>query len=241
MRSTHTLWLGGVLVGGCAGEGGAEAPPLTLAEASEQVTFASTEALGRHRFLATTERVERRSGSEQSRHTEVVEVRWEDWDNFRYRRSVDERPVEEVIVSGGEGWLRRGSSWERVADAEPHRTQLRMSWNAWEQAARLFGDRLSLQRAGTESVQGRPAQRYAVSLGEESMATRPGPRMQGKMTPVSLEGTLWVDEATAVRLTGQLQGTLERDGYEKELRLQLARTEIGASQDIKPPMVGRDE
>jgi len=225
----------------CAGDAVPEAPPLTLAEASEQVTFASTEMLGPHRFLATSTRVESRYDSELSRHEETIEVRWQDWDNFRYERSVDGRSVEAVVVSGGRGWTQRGRSWSSVADAELYRTQLRMTWNAWDQGTRSFGERLALSASEADTVEGRPARRYTVSLAEATVADAPGPRTQGKMDPRSLSGVLWVDEATAVRLMAQLDGVLSRDGYTQELRLQLARTEVGVTQEIEPPVAGKEQ
>jgi hypothetical protein len=236
------LGAGAGLLVGCAGDAEVIENPLTLAEASSQVTFASTEELGAHRFLATRQRTEHRNNSEHSHHVEVVEIRWESWDHFRYTRHVDDRPVEEVVVYDGEGWTRRGEQWRRVSDAEPHRTQLRMSWNAWDQVTALFGEQVTLEAAATESVEGRLARRYTVSLPATLQPSAAGgPRSGGKLEPRSLNGMLWVDEATAVRLTGSLSGVLARDGYTQEHTLQLARTDIGVRQDIKPPHVGRDE
>lgn len=237
-----------LVLGACTPDPSADVvlPPLTQAEASEQVTFASTEQLGPHRFLATIRRVEERAGREVSQHEEVVDIRWESWDRFSHRRLVDGKPVSESVVVDGSAWRRRqGGRWEEGADAETDRQQLRLTWNAWEQAVGPFGDRVILTREGLETVEGRRAIRYAVSLApsvaEQLQQGADGPRRRrptSSFAPTALSGSLWVDEATAVRLTGQVTGTLERGDYKRVTSLQLARTSIGAAQDIEPPEVG---
>lgn len=270
MRAGGRLGVAVLFLGACAAvSGGACAtepsesprtpPPLTLEAASEQVTFASIEQLGPHRSLATLERVESHAGRETSRHTESVDIRWESWDRFQYRRDVDGRPVSESVVSDGQAWHRRqGGRWSLIADPETHRQQLRLTWNAWEQAVGPFGDRMALTRVGLEPVEGRRAIRYTLSLtpsvaeqasssssasssasvvgegGKSSRRRRPSASFE----PTSLSGVVWVDEATAVRLTGQVTGTLARADYTRTLSLQLARTGIGLSQDITPPDLG---
>lgn len=217
-------------------------PQVTLAEASEQVTFASTEALGPHRFVSTWERTEFRSGSEVSHHQEVTEIRWQDWDHFVYRRQVDDRSVEDVVVYHGQAWIARGEQWRSVDDAEPYRTQLRMTWNTWEQVSAMFGDALSLTPEGVETIEERATRRYTVQLSESLSLERTGPQAGNQLKPQKLDGSLWVDEATAVRLIGRLNGVLQRSNYTQEHTLRLARTNIGASQDIQPPnLVGDQE
>lgn len=229
-----------VLLPGCSGEQDV-VPELTLAEASEQVTFASTEALGPHRYQALQERVEYRYGDERSRHAESLEVLWQDWDHFSYQHQVNGQTVESVRVYLGQCWLLRAGEWDAVDDAEPYRTQLRMSWNAWEQVITRFGDRVELTSEGIEPVEGRSAQRYAVSLMEPVAARGSGPRARNTLDPLELQGTLWLDEATAVHLTGRLRGVLGREGYTQEQTVQLARTEIGTLEKIEPPDLGKDQ
>ena len=193
-----------------------------------------------HRYQAIQERVESRHGSERSRHVESLEVLWQDWDHFSYQHQVDGRTVESVHVYLGQGWVQRAGEWDAVDDAEPYRTQLRMSWNAWEQVVARFDERVELTSDGTEQVEGRSARRYTVSLMEPATTRGPGPRAQNAFDPLELEGTLWLDEATAVHLTGRLRGVLGRDGYIQEHTVQLARTQIGTLEKIEPPDLGKE-
>lgn len=212
-----------------------EAPPpevpITLAEASEEVTFASTEAIGTHTFLATTSREEHRRNRVTSSHEEVVEIHWQDWDNFRYRRLVDEQTVSESAVIEGVAYTRKGGAWKKRGDAETYRMQLRTTWNIWDQTLKVFGERVVMEEVGTDTIEGRPARRFSLSLGPESPRRSKATQQE---QPLTLSGTFWVDEATAVRLTGELEGELGREGYRRAVTLKLARTNIGEPQQIRP-------
>lgn len=205
---------------------------VTLAQASEQVTFASVENLGPHTYLATSSRTETRLGRELSHHEEEVEIRWEDWDNFAHQRTVDGRTVSEVIVSEGVAYSRRlGGPWKRRSDAESKRVELKTTWNAWEQSASAFGDQLIMTEVTADEIEEREARHFTLSL---SAIPYEG---DGAIAPLALSGDLWVDEASAVRLIGQLDGVLGSDGYRRQLKLQIARTSIGRAQDITPPEI----
>ena len=207
-----------------------EEPEVTLAEASEKVTFASVETLGAHTYLATSTRVELRRGREMSRHVEVVEIRWQDWDNFSHRRIVDERTVADIVVSDGAAWSRRlGGPWKKKDDAESSRVQLKTTWNSWEQTISSFGDLVVMSEGESEAVEGRLARHYVLSLSELP------PVGDDATQPLALSGDLWVDESSAVRLTGKLEGILGREGYRRQVELQIVRTAIGMPQNIQLP------
>ena len=207
-----------------------EEPEVTLAEASEQVTFASVETLGAHTYLATSTRAEMRRGREISYHEEMVEIRWQDWDNFSHRRSVDERPVADIVVVDGTAWSRRlGGPWKQKGDAESSRVQLKTTWDSWEQTISSFGDLVVMTEGDTEPVEGRAARHYTLSLSDLP------PAGDGATYPLALAGDLWVDEASAVRLTGTLEGSLGREGYRRQVKIQIVRTAIGMPQNITLP------
>jgi hypothetical protein len=207
-----------------------EEPEVTLAEASEKVTFASVEMLGAHTYLATSIRVELRRGREMSRHTEVVEIRWEDWDNFSHRRTVDDRTVADVVVSDGVAWSRRlGGPWKTKDDSESSRVQLKTTWNSWQQTISSFGDLVVMREGESEAVEGRLARHYVISLSDLP------PVGDDATQPLALSGDLWVDESSAVRLTGKLEGVLGREGYRRQVELQIVRTAIGMPQNIELP------
>ena len=81
----------------------------------------------------------------------------------------------------------------------------------------------------TEVVEGRKARRYMLSLSDLP------PAGDAATHPMSLSGSLWVDEGSAVRLTGALEGTLGREGYRRQVKLQVVRTTIGMPQNIEIP------
>ena len=215
-------------------------PPVEqkLAEASEEVIFASVENLGPHLYLSTLVREELRGERLESRHVEAAEILWEDWDNFSHRRLVDGRPVSELVVVEHRAWKRRAAGeWSRKADAEPYRVQLRSSWNAWEQAIAPFQDAIEWESVAIEELEGRETQRYRIFLAE---GEKDAVRSRG-LVPVSLEGEVWVDKATAVRILGEARGELSDDGYRRQFTIKVSRSQIGQEQGISPPGVVKDQ
>jgi len=215
-----------------------ESPEPSLAEVSEEIQFAAIDQLGPHHLLSTIERTDARDGELLSETTESVEIRWQDWDHFEIRRVVDGRLVSATRVSDGRAWVLRGNDdlWRRRDDAEPYRVQLRQTWNTWDQALELFGERVVLTEAGEAVVESRPARKFAVSL---SPPLQVGPRRARRLAqdgqPVELGGWLWLDEATAVRLKAEVSGVHEQGARRREVALNLTRGAIGQWQEVSPP------
>ncbi len=226
------------LLAACSGRGCREEEPAPdLAEVSEQAQFATVEQLGPHHLLATINRKEYRDDELVSSASETLDIRWQDWDHFLLRRLVDGDIVYAVRVVDGRAWLRRGvRRWDAKDDAEPYRLQLRTTWNAWDEALELFRDRIAYKDLGTGVVEGRPARRYAVSLAPaEPVPEKRAKRRASEGGPTALAGTLWVDEATSVRLQAEVMGTWVRGGTRKEITLRLNRSGIGEPQRIRAP------
>jgi hypothetical protein len=207
-------------------------PGQQLAQASEQVIFASVETLGAHLFRSTSTREELRGERLESRHVESVEIRWQDWDNFSQRRLVDGKAVNELIVKDHRAWKKRSSGgWAKKNDAEPYRVQLRSSWNAWDQAISPFKEDIEWLPVSTEELEGRETQRYRLALsardeGEQSSGLR----------AIRLEGDVWVDQRTAVRILGDVEGELVgKDGYRRTFSIKVNRSLIGEDQGITAP------
>lgn len=246
----HTGWLGLSVVCwiGC-GSSDSKAPD--LAQVSQEVQFESVDLLGPHLYLASIRnRITRTDGSTE-RSDEAVEIRWQDWDTFTFRRVVDAELQSAVVTVDGRPWtLRSKNRWDRRDDAEPYRLDLRQSWNAWDQALEPFGERIVLTTEGTELFEGRIVRRYKVSLAPEPDADA-RPRAKGKrrrkkrhkavksVTLLSLDGRVWVDEGTAVRLQAEVTGELEQRGRRRTVELQLTRSGIGQPQEIEPPVTQR--
>jgi hypothetical protein len=121
----------------------------------------------------------------------------------------------------------------------------------------LFKGRLKLTQAGTETVAGRTAWKYSVSLGppladsDRALPPPPSPKNGPDDTtrrrlafyelrePRTLQGAVWVDADTAVVLQTNLDGRLgvAADGGSADLWLVLksALTDIGVDPKLKAP------
>ncbi len=202
-------------------------PQEALASASEDVIFASVEKLGPHSYEAILERVEREEDSELSFSEEILWVAWQDWDNFHFRRQVDQKTVQDIAVVDRRAWKYKNGSWTEREDAEPYRVELRGSWNAWEQMLSPFEPYLIFESKGLESQDGRKAEHYELAMKDP-------PKSAYKLVPKTLKGDVWVDEFTAVRLLANVAGKLERGSYSKEFSLKILR-EINPEIDLQFP------
>ncbi len=81
---------------------------------------------------------------------------------------------------------------------------------------------------GIEEIEGRPVQRYKLTLQEDKIIKK-------GLHPVALSGNVWVDKATAVRLLADIRCTLQNESFRKETQLKISRTKIGQALDISPP------
>lgn len=235
-----------VLLGGCADDPQVAA----LAEVSQQLSFESVDQLGPHHFLGSLRHERERSDGSVGTTDEAVEIRWQDWDSFEYRRTVDSELESAVIARDGVPWaLLADGSWREGQDAEPHRLELRQSWNAWDQALEPYRGRIDYTDRGTEVVEGRNARRYGLSLAPLP-APAASPAKGGKSRKakaraaaedpqgdrlVSISGEVWVDEATAVRLLADVTAARVHRGRRHTVTLKVVRSDVGRDQKIQPP------
>lgn len=224
------------LLPGCGGCGPEGPPPPTLAEASQEVQFHSVDQLGAHAYLATIIRTELRDGEVVGESQEVFEIRWQGWDDFEVRRSVDGDVASAVRVAGGRAWVLRNGTWQSRPDAEPFRQELRLTWSGWDQAMDGFDDRVAYGDPEDGVVEGRPARRYGVDLKPlPKMGKARRRRRQADGGPTALSGFVWVDQTTAVRLVADVQGETVRGDVTRRIQLKLARSAFGLDQGIAPP------
>ena len=201
-----------------------------LAEASTKVIFASVEPLGSHVFQSKVRRKEFREGKEVSSHDEIVEITWQNWDNFQYTRTIDTKEVSSLIVHNHIPWLRSYKKpWKKYDDAEPYRLQLRSAWNTWEQYLGTYEQQLSWRVLETTEREGRPATRYEITLDTNRLTEKKNLGLS------SLSGSVLVDTATAARLYTEIEMVLSSDSYKKEINIQLQRSDIGKTLEITPP------
>lgn len=221
-----------------------------LAEASTEVSFEAVDGLGPHHLLGRLRTTAHPDSGPPFTTDEVLEIRWQDWDNFEYRRSTDGKLTTALVTSGGVAWQREGDDrWEERPDAEPYRVELRHAWSLWDTALEPFRDRISFTDKGEERMEGRGVRRYGLSLtpeppaeeapGDGTAAGRAKSRKRARpappVRPRTLEGDVWVDAATAVRLMADVRGEAEHRGVRREIHLQLTRSEVGQDQPISPP------
>jgi hypothetical protein len=233
-RIAPSVALGAAL--GCAGA--PEGP--TLPEVAEKVPFDVVDRLGPHVATATTRVTETRAGQEPRVRTEVLEIRWSDWENFESARSVDGARVSTSRVVAGRGYVERYGAWQALDEAEPLRQELRIAWDAWGAAMDPFDDRLVLDAPDGDIVEGRPATRYTVRLAEaparakakrkakakaKGDGAREMPRSDAEL--LSLAGSVVLDDATAVRLVAEVTGEYRQGTVQRTVALSLARTGIG--------------
>ena len=220
-----------LLLGFLAGCGGSSksSEEDTLLEASESATFENVTRLGPHRFQSIL--VQEKSLGGQTT-TEKVAMEWADWDNFQLQRFRNDKLRAESRVLRGKAFARSGKGRFRNAkDAELYRIEMRHSASFWGRALEPFRGRVLAEPAESGTIDGRPAQRYTLSLAD-------GEPPQRGSHPISLQGEMWIDLATAVRLSGKLKGHFLKNGIEGQdvlIALTLNRDAIGIVPVIERP------
>ena len=203
-------------------------PTEELVKASEQVIFASVEKVGPHRSVSTFDRKEYHGEDLNSEHQEILQIVWKDWDNFQYIQTVDKEVNSDVVISNLITWEYSAGRWNRRQDGEPYRVQLRSIWNQWDNVMRHFVDHVTWTPIAQEVIEGRKTQKYVAEFTKPEDSSK-------SLRPISFDGTVWVDEQTAVRILGEIQGELCRGAYKKSMRLQVQRTDIGSEIVIDLP------
>jgi hypothetical protein len=217
-----------LLLPGCGGSADTQAP--SLAKATDDATFASLVGVGSHHLQASVKRVDRARGSERVS-AETMELRWKDPDHWSFVTTRAGKPQSQVVVWDGEAWSGRGGgALERRRDAEPYRVQLQTLWDPWKWGLDNLGDRIQLEPADIEVVEGRRAQRFNLTLPPAP------PKPPRGWSPSRVSGSIWVDEATAVRLKGDVVLTLTSGESTREITLLFLVRDIGADPGVSPPI-----
>ncbi len=237
MRTTGLVAALVVLVVGC---GPSASDEVDLGQVSQEIQFQSVDNLGPHKYLASVARTESRAGQVAVESVETFEITWQGWDDFEVRRTVDGDPAGVVRVAAGEAWVEKNGKWQSRGDAEPYRQELRATWSGWDQALDAFRGRVDLLEAEDGVVEGRPARRYTVALRPEPKVGKAKAKRQAREGgPTAIEGFVWVDQTTAVRLVADVTGTVQRGDVMRTTHLKLARSGIGQDQGIEPPPKAR--
>jgi hypothetical protein len=193
--------------------------------ASESATFDSVTRLGPHHLESIITMDKQIQGRTHSS-TETLDIAWGDWDNFRVQRIRDGRAASEVRVVEAVAYARSGSGRFREADdAELYRLEIAGSWNTWDRALEAFRGCVQAELVGDTVVEGRPARQYGLSL-----ASPLAEECTKGHQPLSLEGSMTLDRAHAVRLAAELEASYAENGdpdRQVRLHLLLTRADIG--------------
>jgi len=215
-----------------AGCGGPTAETEDLWDVSQKLTYRSVAAVGPHHTEATA--THERGGERPRSRTEVLDIRWGDWDNFQVRRSRDGQLTSETRVIQGVAMTRTGrAGFKQARDAELYRVELGQTWNSFGLALAPFQWRLAASFREEVVVEGRPAHRYRLHL--EELAE--GETQKGNV-PTALSGYVVLDGATGVRLLAEVEGTWLEQGREDRIwttRYRLTRSGFGVPPDLLRP------
>jgi hypothetical protein len=239
------LWIATVLLGltGCQSCEESTVPEAALPSISTEVQFASVKQLGPHRMSANIHRKDERGGQISIENDETLVLIWQDEDFFDSKVIRDGEIQSQVVVSEGVPYSRRrDGSWVRKEDAEPVRVGIYTTWNVWENALDLYNDRIVYSDPVADVYEGRDVRRYTVSLSDaEASSKRAARRKRRDGEPILLDGYVWLDGQTAVRLKAEVTGVWRKAELEKTVQLSMARTDVGQTQLISAPLEGGDQ
>lgn len=213
----------------CAEEAQREEVP-TLTEAAERVTLGTVRDLGSCVVRTSLRREVTGSSGPPRVAEETSELRWQDPDHWSWARGRDGRVVEETLVWDAVAWSRTGERpFARRGDAEPHRVQLAGVWDPWSTLESL-AEQVALTPGEVETLEGRRVVRHLATL-------RALPKKAHRTWVAELvEGTVWIDEQTALRLQGDVHVVAAARQERMDVRLAFSVTGIGADPAVvRPP------
>ncbi len=213
---------------GCGGPP-SEAPPL-LPVAAERATFATVAGLGAYRLRADVRRSVGGGDAPAQVSTEAIDLRWRDPDHWSYAQRRDDRVRSEIVVWDAVAWTNGGDGpLVRKGDAEPYRVQLAGTWDPWSWALEGLSTGIRFEPAEVELVGGRRALRHTLVVAPPAEQPRRG------WTVTAVEGEVWIDEATAVRLKGTVTVDAVSGPRTQEVTLAFAMEGVGEDPEITAP------
>jgi hypothetical protein len=202
---------------------------ITLPHAADQTILASTEALGAYKLDATVVRTFTPAQGDPRRTEEGLSVRWKDPDHWSQELLRDGKTRQRILVWDAVAWTSTGDGApEKRGDAEPWRVQLSQTWDPWGLLEGLR-EQVALTKDGVDVIEGRRAERHTLSV-----APLP-PKARRAWQVSAVDGTVWIDEATAVRLKGHAHVVADGRREKMDVVLDFAFGGIGQDPGIVPP------
>jgi hypothetical protein len=214
----------------CNEDGPPVQPPEVFPEAAARTTFASAEALGAyvleaHRKITTT-----RASGETTVVTELSRLRWQSEAQWQWLEMRDGARVSEVRVWEGTAFRASGSGlFRRQLDVAGARGDLTVSGDPWSRSLGTAADRVSYDEAREEEIEGRKVWHYRLGL---LLSDSPGRKARDVL---GVEGQVWIDQQTAVRLAGDVTVETTFRSQRKRTQLRFAMTNLGGNAAVEAP------
>lgn len=204
--------------------------PVTLPVAADRTTFASSEALGAYVLEARLVTTHEPDDGAPTTIEELTRLRWRDSDHWRYVRERGGERLSDTHVWEGQVWKAgRSGELRRTGDSEVARMELGQQADPWERTLGPLAARLSLTEVGEEIIETRRVHRYQLSLAPAPERTRKG------IDVLSVEGQVWIDEETAVRLAGELTLRTRDHRAQTTRQLRFSMSGLGGDAGLAPP------
>ena len=234
VKSARAVAFSWALIAIACGEKPASADALTVAQVAETATFETLQSLGSHRTEALTLQKQWVDGGVPEERDSAVVLSWDGPERFQWRTLRDGKLRQEILLAEGAGWVRSTNRPYALLDSlDVHKAALGEHWEIWDTALEPFKGRVDLQPAGDGLVEGRTAWHYTVGL-----LPAPANARDTRTTLTSLEGSVWIDKATAVRLIAEVSGAWTTQGrrpLHHSVEFSLIRSGFGEPQGVRPP------
>ena len=116
------------------------------------------------------------------------------------------------------------------------RVKVNEFWNVWDVALDKYRGRIKLVDPTPDVYEGRDAQRYTVALSElGARSKKVAQRLRKNGLPVHLDGQVWLDSQTAVRLKADVTGVWQKGTKEEIVQFTMERTDLGTTEEVGMP------
>ncbi len=161
---------------------------------------------------------------------ELTRLRWQDADHWQFVRERADTLLSETRVWDGELWTAtRDRELRRGRDAEVARVGLAQQSDPWERTLGPTGSRIAYIELGTENVENRTTRHYRLELTPSPPGARKGQEVLG------VEGQVWIDEETAVRMAGDVTVSTRKKGGLTARHLRFSMSRVGGDAGVQAP------